>query len=104
MASLPIVDRIARAIDPDSWGFDIETSPHHEAWKVTRRKDRMKSQEAARRVLSTMREPDKEMVDAINHGDAIRELLHARINHDFDAERRALKVLFRSMIDIALRP
>jgi hypothetical protein len=44
------------------------------------------------------------MVDAINHGDAIRELLHARINHDFDAERRALKVLFRSMIDIALRP
>jgi hypothetical protein len=62
MANLPIVDRIARAVDPDLWGFDIETSPHPEAWKVTKRKERMKGQVAARRVLSAIREPDEEMV------------------------------------------
>ena len=53
-----MLERVARAIDPSLWVYDLEKVERSEGWRTSVRRDRQASLEAARRALEALREPD----------------------------------------------
>lgn len=108
----PIAERIARAMNPGLWAHDVDSVNRSDSWKVSVRRDRGESLEAARRVLEALREPDEKMVQA-GEDFLSGELRMAMIEDHLAVESRSavgeyfervsIAVLYRTMIDAALR-
>jgi hypothetical protein len=107
-----MLERIARAIDPPLWIYDLEKVERSEGWKTSVRRDRQASLEAARRVLEALREPDEQMLKA--GGATASEQMNLALGDSLQFELRhmaqscyeylSVPEIFRTMIDTALRP
>jgi len=107
-----MLERVARAIDPSLWVYDLEKVERSEGWRTSVRRDRQASLEAARRALEALREPDEQMLkagaatasDQMNL--ALGDSLQFELRHMAQScyEHLSIAEIFRTMIDTALRP
>jgi hypothetical protein len=112
MTKPTMLERVARAIDPPLWIYDLEKVERSEGWKTSVRRDRQASLEAARRVLEALRDPDEQMLKAgaatardqmnLTLGDSLQFELRHMAQSCY--EHLSIAEIFRTMIDTAFRP